>query len=225
MGKSKKNGKTVLGAEVENTEDIDIDDVEEERAPEEIDEDEKESRVMYIGELPYGFFEQEIKKYFGQFGEVLKVRLSRSLKTHNCKGYGWVEFRYPSVARIAAEAMNGYMMFKKRLVCRIVEKDKIHKDLFKGHDKKFMLKPPIDPSANKFKPRSSIAKQRFVQRMKQLDKKRKQKLEMLGIDYQYTSYKDLFEQKRKLRKQREGGKEEHQQNDQKEEIQINSDAT
>lgn len=35
---------------------------------------------MYIGHIPYGFFEDEMKEYFEQFGTVTKVRVARSKK-------------------------------------------------------------------------------------------------------------------------------------------------
>jgi nucleolar protein 15 len=35
---------------------------------------------VYLGRIPHGFYEEEIKGYFSQFGEVTRVRLSRSKK-------------------------------------------------------------------------------------------------------------------------------------------------
>eukprot|EP01024_Parvocaulis_polyphysoides_P032809 TRINITY_DN29315_c1_g1_i1.p2 TRINITY_DN29315_c1_g1~~TRINITY_DN29315_c1_g1_i1.p2 ORF type:complete len:248 (-),score=32.31 TRINITY_DN29315_c1_g1_i1:367-1056(-) len=217
MGTNKK-GKTVLGADkgnVQNAEDIDIEDVDHEYDSEFTDGEgsSKESRVMYIGQLPFGFFEEEIKKYFSQFGEVRKVRLSRSKKTHHCKGYGWVEFRYPSVAKIAAETMNGYLMFKKRLACHVVDREKIHPELFKGHDQKYMLRPPLDPKNKRYnKYRTSIQKKRYMQRMIAQDKKRKQRLIDFGIDYEYTSFEELFNQKQQRKqKQKEAQQQQEQQ--------------
>lgn len=40
-----------------------------------------EKRVVYLGHVPHGFFEEQMKGFFSQFGEVLRVRLSRSKKT------------------------------------------------------------------------------------------------------------------------------------------------
>ena len=36
--------------------------------------------IIYIGHLPKGFNENELKKFFTQFGEVSKLRVSRSPK-------------------------------------------------------------------------------------------------------------------------------------------------
>lgn len=36
--------------------------------------------VIYVGHLPLGLFEPQLKTYFEQFGTVLRLRLSRSKK-------------------------------------------------------------------------------------------------------------------------------------------------
>uniref|UniRef100_A0A336M4H8 CSON010575 protein n=1 Tax=Culicoides sonorensis TaxID=179676 RepID=A0A336M4H8_CULSO len=69
--------------------------------------------LMMIKCLPHGFFEEQLKEYFSQFGKVTRVRLARSFKTTRSRGFAFVEFQYPEVAEIAAETMNNYMMFKK----------------------------------------------------------------------------------------------------------------
>ncbi len=56
--------------------------------------------------------------FFGQFGAVKNVRLSRSKRTAKSKGYAWLEFREPDVAPIAAQAMDGYMMYSQKLQAR-----------------------------------------------------------------------------------------------------------
>jgi len=46
--------------------------------------------------------EDELKSYFGQYGEVLAVKVARSKKTARSKGYAFVQFKYPEVAQIVA---------------------------------------------------------------------------------------------------------------------------
>lgn len=48
--------------------------------------------VVYVGHLPRGFYEDEIRDFFSQFGEVTRVRVARSKKTGGVKGYAFVEF-------------------------------------------------------------------------------------------------------------------------------------
>lgn len=69
--------------------------------------------LILIRNLPHGFFEEQLKEYFSQFGKVTRIRLARSKRTTRSRGYAFIEFQYPEVAEIAAEAMNNYMMFKK----------------------------------------------------------------------------------------------------------------
>ncbi|VDM48364.1 unnamed protein product [Toxocara canis] len=104
---------------------------------------EQRSKVIKISHIPYGFFEQELLKYFRQFGRVRRVRVARSPKasflhcitfialsvkfrhlllvptfsTGNFKGWAFVSFTDVDVAQVAAETMHGYLMFEKRLIC------------------------------------------------------------------------------------------------------------
>jgi len=86
--------------------------------------------VIYIGHLPHGFYEEQLRKYFAQFGEVTRVRVSRSRKTGGSRGYAFVEFLHDSVAKVAAESMNNYLMFERILKCHVVPKEKVHHDMF-----------------------------------------------------------------------------------------------
>jgi len=36
--------------------------------------------VIYLGRIPHGFYEDQMKAYFSQFGEISKIRLSRNKK-------------------------------------------------------------------------------------------------------------------------------------------------
>ena len=39
--------------------------------------------VIYLGHIPYGFFEEQMQGYFSQFGTVTRLRLSRSPKVRS----------------------------------------------------------------------------------------------------------------------------------------------
>lgn len=71
--------------------------------------------VVFIKHIPHGFYEEQIKAYFQQFGAVTRARVARSERTGKSKGYAFVEFRVPEVAKIAAETMDNYLMFKQVL--------------------------------------------------------------------------------------------------------------
>jgi nucleolar protein 15 len=72
--------------------------------------------VVYVGHLPHGFMEEELKSYFSQYGDVLGVKAARSKKTARAKGYAFIQFRYPEVAKIVSDTMNGYLLLGKVLV-------------------------------------------------------------------------------------------------------------
>ena len=76
--------------------------------------------VVYIGHLPHGFYEEQLKSYFSQYGEVLGVKVARARKTSRSKGYAFIQFKYPEVAAIAAETMNGYLLMSKVLVAHVL---------------------------------------------------------------------------------------------------------
>lgn len=97
----------------------------------------KRRGYMYIGHLPHGFYDKEIREYFTQFGKVRRIRLSRSKKTGNCRGYGFIEFENEKVAKIAADTMNNYLMFNKILKCQLIEKEKLHPNAFRNSARLF----------------------------------------------------------------------------------------
>lgn len=41
----------------------------------------RQGRILYLGHVPHGFFEEQMRAFFAQFGEVARLRLSRSKKT------------------------------------------------------------------------------------------------------------------------------------------------
>ena len=41
--------------------------------------------VVYVGRIPHGFYEHEMRTYFSQFGDINRLRLSRSRKTGHSK--------------------------------------------------------------------------------------------------------------------------------------------
>merc|ERR1712038_2191944 len=144
--------------------------------------------VIYIGHIPRGFFEPQMKEYFSQFGKVSKLRLARSKKTGNQKGYAFVEFASHTVAQIVSETMNNYLMFHRLLKCQLLPSEKIHPELFKGHNRHFR-KPKSHAIAIARHDNAGLNKTKTVKDALHLTKKRKAKslgkLAELGIDFEY----------------------------------------
>ncbi|KAI6648066.1 MKI67 FHA domain-interacting nucleolar phosphoprotein-like [Oopsacas minuta] len=84
--------------------------------------------IIYLGHIPHGFYEQEMRQYFSQFGRVQSVRLSRCYRTGRSRGYAFVKFQCDEVAKLAAETMNNYLMYSRLLKCQVVSG---HKNMFK----------------------------------------------------------------------------------------------
>ncbi|EEQ38735.1 putative ribosome biogenesis protein [Clavispora lusitaniae] len=81
----------------------------------------KKRGVIYIGRLPKSFQEYELKKYFSQFGDILKVRVSRNKKTGASRHYGFIEFKDYEVAKVAADTMNNYLLVGHLLKVHVIE--------------------------------------------------------------------------------------------------------
>lgn len=87
--------------------------------------------IVLLQNIPHGFYEKQLKKYFGQYGDVTRMRLARSEKTGRSKHFAFIEFRYPEVAQIAAESLNDYIMFRQRLRTVYIPPEKQDHDYFK----------------------------------------------------------------------------------------------
>ncbi|XP_022163344.1 MKI67 FHA domain-interacting nucleolar phosphoprotein-like [Myzus persicae] len=86
--------------------------------------------VVYLGHVPHGFYENEMKQYFAQFGEVTNINIPKSKKTGKARGYAFVEFLYPEVAKVVAETMNNYLMHKKILVAKYLAPNQVKSNTF-----------------------------------------------------------------------------------------------
>ncbi|PSN63967.1 RNA-binding domain-containing protein [Corynespora cassiicola Philippines] len=101
----------------------------------------EEPGVVFLGRIPHGFYEPQMKKYFAQFGQITKLRLSRNKKTGASKHYAFIEFKSAEVAEIVAKTMNNYLMFNHILQCRVVPPAQVHPELFKGANERFTRDP------------------------------------------------------------------------------------
>lgn len=150
--------------------------------------------VLYIKHLPHGFYEDELRGYFSQFGAITRVRLARSTRTLGSKGYAFIEFRYPEVAEIAAEAMNNYLMFKNIIKTRYIPPNEIKHDYFRSGVKKVKKDGVKVLTSTAIEAREMIVEntnrlmttEDETKRNRKVEKKIKnsaKKLEDLGIEY------------------------------------------
>jgi RNA recognition motif-containing protein len=62
---------------------------------------------LYIGNLPYGVTEDDIRTKFSEFGELANVNLVMDRFTGESKGFGFIEYASNSDADKAIKSMNG----------------------------------------------------------------------------------------------------------------------
>ena len=156
-----------------------------------------QSNVLYIGHLPHGFFEKQMKEFFGQFGTVTNIRLSRSKKTAKSKGYAFLQFQSVEVASIAAEAMDGYHMFGQKLVVKTLKKEDVHPEIFNGANRVFKRIPWREIEAKRHnKERNGKEEKKRASRARRAAKMRTERIAAAGIDYVFSPDDEVSEAKK-----------------------------
>ncbi|MBW0509668.1 hypothetical protein O181_049383 [Austropuccinia psidii MF-1] len=149
----------------------------------------EETGVVYLGRIPHGFHEEEMKSYFGQFGDVVRLRMSRSRRTGKSKHYGFIEFKHREVAQIVAETLHNYLLCGNMLQCKLLNKEDLHPRLWIGAGKKFrkdwkhrLLKEKHN------KPKTPEQQTAISNRLIQREALKRKRLAELGIDYDFPGY-------------------------------------
>lgn len=129
-----------------------------------------------------------MRAYFSQFGEILRLRLSRNKRTGRSKHYAFIEFASAAVARIVAETMDKYLMFGHILQVRTIPKEQVHENLFKGANRRFKKVPWAKIEARKL--RLGMEREGWEKRISKETGRRSKKLEKLkeaGFDYEFEA--------------------------------------
>jgi len=164
-------------------------------------DDEEPRGVIYLGHIPKGFYEPQMRTFFGQFGTVTRLRLSRSKKNAASKGYAFIEFKEESVAQIVAQTMDKYLLFEKQLVCHLIPKAQQHPKLFKGWRGNMVNRSEKrrKQAAAIYNDRPSVATKngdvpqvtlRQAARRNKQEKKLAEKLKSLGVDFDANEASD-----------------------------------
>ena len=153
-------------------------------------------RVLYVGSLPHGFYETQMRSYFGQFGDVLRVKVSRNKKTGKSKHYAFVEFKHAEVAAIVAESMDNYLLGTHVLKVKLMRPEDVHPETFKGvkggagekvaERSGFKIVPWNKRAAEQHNKKRGDAGER--NRLKKLVKKEKERMKKIresGIEYEF----------------------------------------
>ena len=150
------------------------------------------STVVYLGHIPHGFYEKEISNFFGQFGEVKRVKLFRSEKTLGSKGYAFVQFDEADVAVTAAQSMDGYFLSERQLVCKVIPPSKLHRGMFarlkakkepEESSEDSDLAASLDPTEDKKALTSEEALKKKAKKFVNEQNSKQKKLIKMGIDF------------------------------------------
>ena len=150
---------------------------------------ETRAKTLYIGHVPHGFYEDQMRAYFGQFGEVTRLRLSRNKKTGRSKHYAYVEFKYPEVAEVVAQSMDGYLLFESIMKVKLMTPDECHPELWKGANRKFKTVPWQKKAAEKHDRALTEAEtEKKNAALVKKERARRRKIEAAGIEYDFPGY-------------------------------------
>lgn len=141
--------------------------------------------VVCLSRLPHGFYENELRAYLSQFGDITRLRLSRNPRTGASRHYAFVEFKLVEVAKIVVDTMHNYLLSGHLLQATLVQEDKVHQEVWKGANRKFVHIPWRKMECKRFNGRTE-APGMVASRQKKLEEKRKQCQE-LGMDYDFTN--------------------------------------
>lgn len=151
-----------------------------------------ERGVIYIGRIPHGFYEHEMRQYLTQFGPITRLRLSRNKKTGASKHFAFVEFEEETTAEIVAKTMDNYLLFGHILKVKVVPKSQIHENLFKGANRRFKKVPWNKMAGQKLaRPLTESAWASKMDRERESRAKRAEKLKALGYEFEAPALKDV----------------------------------
>jgi len=155
--------------------------------------------TVYLSHLPHGFFEKQLRAFFAHFGSIRELRLLRNLRTGKSRHCAFIQFHSDHVAKIVCKAMNGYMMFHRTLVCELIAEDQLPENFWR---------PAREPKGKltfgqENKQRSTRQHNRMrtvgehqvrLHRLLSRERRRKRKLEKIGIDLDVKGYSEQLQE-------------------------------
>ncbi|KAK4214461.1 hypothetical protein QBC37DRAFT_421191 [Rhypophila decipiens] len=148
------------------------------------------SGVVYLGRIPHGFYEHQIRAYFSQFGPITNIRVARNKKTGASRHFAFIEFEEHETADIAARTMDKYLLFGHLLICKLVKPENVHPDLFKGANRRFKVVPWNKMQGKQLeRPKSESQWNVRISKEEQRRAKRAEKLQAMGYEFEPPALK------------------------------------
>ena len=87
---------------------------------------------LYVGNLPYGVSEEDLKKLFSEAGEVQSVKIIVDQYSGRPRGFGFVEMTSKAEAEKAISLLNGKVLTDRTLIVNEARPQKKRGGDFKG---------------------------------------------------------------------------------------------
>jgi nucleolar protein 15 len=140
--------------------------------------------VVFVGRIPHGFYEHEMREYFKQFGTILKLRLSRNRRTSASRHIAWIQFESATVADIVAKTMDNYLLFNHILKVKVIPDEQVPANLWKGANKRFKKVPWNKMEARKLaEPKPEGVWEKLNAREQGRRDKKAEKLKAIGYEF------------------------------------------
>eukprot|EP00126_Sphaerothecum_destruens_P005147 Sdes_comp18593_c0_seq1m8735 len=79
------------------------------------EKDQRESKTLFVGNIPYDFIEKDIQELFERFGQIRAISIPIDDRTGKNKGFSFVEFQERLDAEDALGRYNGYRVSGRNL--------------------------------------------------------------------------------------------------------------
>ena len=87
---------------------------------------------LYVGNLPFGASEEDLKKLFSEVGEVQSVKIVTNAYSGRPRGFGFVEMTSQEDAKKAISLLNGKTMMDRTLTVNEARPQKKRGGEFRG---------------------------------------------------------------------------------------------
>jgi RNA recognition motif-containing protein len=89
---------------------------------------------LYIGNIPFGASEEDLKKLFAEVGPVQSVRIVTNAYSGRSRGFGFVEMTSSEDAQKAISMVNGKTLLDRALIVNEAKPQKKRGGEFRGRE-------------------------------------------------------------------------------------------
>jgi RNA recognition motif-containing protein len=87
---------------------------------------------LYVGNIPFGASEEDLKKLFSEVGEVQSVKIVTNSYSGRPRGFGFVEMASQEDAKKAISTLNGKTLMDRALIVNEARPQKKRGGEFRG---------------------------------------------------------------------------------------------